>query len=183
MPSVGSCLCVRVWVCFFCCENVRRLLIMITVQCKCLVPGLVCVCVCLCVSAPCQDIDQLFGELAKWVRKRLHSASDIDEFVASLTLFLNDSIHRPFDSLRRVLKMNTIRDWKACWSNLWMVHVVEHVCASWQTNSCPRCKTQLPLVYLCGGVAWATGTHSSRHWWTASSPLVRIHPSWKYSLT
>ena len=60
----------------------------------------------------CQDIYQLFGELAKWVRKRLHRASCIDDFAASLQDFLK-VVHRPFERDRYVFKMNVIRDWKA----------------------------------------------------------------------
>jgi hypothetical protein len=54
----------------------------------------------------------MFGELAKWVRKKLHRASCIDDFVASLREFLA-VLHRPYEPAQYVLKMNVILDFKA----------------------------------------------------------------------
>jgi hypothetical protein len=52
------------------------------------------------------------GELAKWVRKRLHHASCIDDFVVSLREFIK-VLRRPREGEGFVLKLNVIRDWKA----------------------------------------------------------------------
>jgi hypothetical protein len=54
----------------------------------------------------------MFGELAKWVRKKLHRASSIDDFVASLREFLA-SLNRPYEPMGYVIKMNVILDFKA----------------------------------------------------------------------
>jgi len=115
-----------------------------------------------------QDIDQLFGELAKWVRKRLHTASCIDDFVNSLQEFLDHGIHRPFDKLRRVIKMNTIRDWKASLSVLCCLACraygcLTHMLLAWGA----------PLVGMhVQGLAGAIRAHRRGHWWPTCSPLL-----------
>lgn len=60
---------------------------------------------------PSQDIDQVFGDMSKWIRERLHSASTINDFHLSLQSFAQ-SLHRPSEQIRRVIQMDVMRDWK-----------------------------------------------------------------------
>lgn len=58
-----------------------------------------------------EDIDQLFGELAKWIRKRLPRAETLDEFETSLNEFLAQ-LNRPHEPLHYVWRINHVRNWK-----------------------------------------------------------------------
>jgi hypothetical protein len=81
--------------------------------------GFLWISICLVVSGPCfdnptveEDIDQMFGDLAKWVRKTLHFAQTIAEFYNSLKLFLQ-RLRRPHEPHREVLVVDKVRDWKS----------------------------------------------------------------------
>ena len=58
-----------------------------------------------------EDIDQVFGELAKWVWKHLHSAYTLEEFEESLKEFLK-CLRRPHDAIRIVKRFDQVRHWK-----------------------------------------------------------------------
>ena len=58
-----------------------------------------------------EDMDQFFGELAKWVKKRLHYAQCLAEFKVSLDSFLKH-VHRPYEKQTRVRIVDQVRDWK-----------------------------------------------------------------------
>ena len=58
-----------------------------------------------------EDTDQFFGELAKWVKKRLHYAQCLAEFKVSLDSFLKH-VHRPYEKQTRVRIVDQVRDWK-----------------------------------------------------------------------
>jgi len=59
-----------------------------------------------------QDVDQLFGELAKYIKKRLHGAACLNDFVLELQRFLHQ-LGRQHEKLNYVIAMNNIRDWKS----------------------------------------------------------------------
>jgi hypothetical protein len=54
----------------------------------------------------------MFGELAKWVRKRLHYAETLESFRVSLFKFLG-SLKRPNENEHRCVIVDKVRDWKA----------------------------------------------------------------------
>jgi len=58
-----------------------------------------------------KDVDQVFGDVTKWIRKNLHSALTITDFQKSLQHFA-ENLQRPFERLRRVVMVDKVRDWK-----------------------------------------------------------------------
>jgi len=157
-------------------------------------PVCVCVSVCVCGSGfrLCQDVDQLFGELAKWVRKHLHRASSIDDFVASLQLFLN-TVQRPFDRFRRVIKLNTIRNWKdvslqlgcavSCVlfdrgsSEMLLVVVIERVGRGGLVALLAYRVPILVYTMYVLGMAGFHGAHRGWNWRATCAAPVRVRPS------
>lgn len=56
------------------------------------------------------DIDQVFGWTADWVRRKLPRAETTDDVVCSLQSFL-DQVDRPYEPVRRCVKLDQARDW------------------------------------------------------------------------
>ncbi len=60
-----------------------------------------------------EDVDQVFGELSKFVKKALHYAEVVDDFVKGINRFLQVLV-RPYEKrFRLVLRMDRIRNWKS----------------------------------------------------------------------
>ena len=57
-------------------------------------------------------MDQWFGELAKWVRRRLSTADHPDDFVKSLDEFQRKEPRR-YEPEHYAFKLDQIRDWKS----------------------------------------------------------------------
>ena len=64
-----------------------------------------------------EDVDQFFGRLARWIRKRLPVAATVADFIRSLQAFL-DQTHLPSEPLRLVRRLERIRNWKGWFKKL-----------------------------------------------------------------
>lgn len=60
-----------------------------------------------------EDIDQVFGSAADWIRRRLPRAESSEDVVTSLQGFLA-SLERPHEGHRRCFKLDGTRDWRLC---------------------------------------------------------------------
>ena len=67
-----------------------------------------------------EDIDQVFGELAKHIMKYLRIAQTLEDIESCLREFLADRKYRPYENGRFASRLDHIRDWKA-W--LYQVHI------------------------------------------------------------
>jgi hypothetical protein len=59
-----------------------------------------------------EDIDQMFGEIAKWIVRRLRIAHSVDDVISSLRDFFKQYT-RLYEVLKFVTRMDWIRDWKS----------------------------------------------------------------------
>ncbi|CAK9038742.1 unnamed protein product [Durusdinium trenchii] len=57
-----------------------------------------------------EDIDQLFGQVASWVKLKVRSALTSDDFVQGLKQFCAQ-LERPYEPNRMVIKLDVTRDW------------------------------------------------------------------------
>ena len=57
-----------------------------------------------------EDVDQVFGRAADWIRRRLARAECSDDVVASLNDFLRQC-DRPHEAQRKCIKLDGTRDW------------------------------------------------------------------------
>ena len=57
-----------------------------------------------------EDIDQIFGQCAEWVRRKLPVAQSSADFVSSVNVFLQQ-LDRPHDLQRACYKLDQTRDW------------------------------------------------------------------------
>ena len=64
-----------------------------------------------------EDVDQWFGELAKWVARKLTVASEPQEFVDSLLQFQHH-LQRPYEPRHISHKLDQVRNWKAYLANI-----------------------------------------------------------------
>lgn len=69
-----------------------------------------------------EDIDQLFGQIASYLKK-LRCRLTSSDFVESLTEFSQTHMQRPFEKDRYVYKLDNVRDWPLdSDSDRWYVH-------------------------------------------------------------
>lgn len=57
-----------------------------------------------------EDVDQLFGRVACWIKSKLRSAQTSDDFVQCLKEFCQQ-LDRPYEPKRFVVKLDRTRDW------------------------------------------------------------------------
>jgi hypothetical protein len=63
----------------------------------------------------------VFGDLAKWIRKRLPFAQTLGDFKSGLVTFLSE-LKRTHEKIREVVQVDQVRDWKS-----WLQGTKRHV--------------------------------------------------------
>lgn len=64
-----------------------------------------------------QDIDQVFGDLSRWIRTKLRYAQGLEDFRKSLHCFLQQ-LPRQHERDRMCLIVSQVRDWKSYLAHL-----------------------------------------------------------------
>lgn len=92
-----------------------------------------------------EDVDQIFGQAADWIRRRLPRAESSDDVVDSLNDFLRQ-LDRPHEPIRRCLKLDATRDWClgfAFFAVFWHFLATNFSTASLPFKACAHCDKRL----------------------------------------
>ena len=58
-----------------------------------------------------EDLDQVFGQLAKHLVRKGSQAMEPCDFVALISKWLNESLVRPYEQKRYCIQLDQVRDW------------------------------------------------------------------------